>query len=92
VSQAGTDEAESAADMIACDPPAEPALYLCGNSLGPLSRRGQQIVTEELGAWGQKGVLGHWDHPRGRPWTKQEERVGRLMSDVVGECASARHA
>ncbi|PWO01174.1 PLP-dependent transferase [Tilletiopsis washingtonensis] len=74
MSDAGVAEASSS----------EPALYLCGNSLGPLSRRGQQIVTEELGAWGQKGVLGHWDHPRGRPWTKQEERVGRLMSDVVG--------
>ena len=60
------------------------ALYLCGNSLGPLCKKSKQYVEEELEAWGQKAVLGHWDHPFGRPWTTCEERVSTLMADLVG--------
>ncbi|CEH12839.1 kynureninase [Ceraceosorus bombacis] len=62
----------------------EPAIYLCGNSLGPMTKRTELYVQQELDAWGQKAVLGHWDHPHGRPWTRCEERIGRIMSDMVG--------
>jgi len=60
------------------------SLYLCGNSLGPLPKKSKQYVEEELSAWQQKAVLGHWDHPFGRPWTKCEERVSNYMADIVG--------
>ncbi|UZJ54154.1 hypothetical protein CBS101457_003474 [Exobasidium rhododendri] len=64
--------------------PNRTSLYFCGNSLGPLARKTKQYVEEELSAWGQKAVLGHWDHPFGRPWTKNEERVSNYMADIVG--------
>lgn len=60
------------------------SLYMCGNSLGPLSKRSKLYVEQELQVWGQKAVLGHWDHPFGRPWTRCEERVSYLMSDIIG--------
>ncbi|KDN44717.1 kynureninase [Tilletiaria anomala UBC 951] len=60
------------------------ALYLCGNSLGPLPKRSKQLLYEEIDVWGSRGVLGHFDHPLGRPWAKQEEKVKTLMSDLVG--------
>lgn len=62
----------------------EPCLYLCGNSLGPLARRSKQYLEEEIDAWKRKAVLGHWDHPYNRPWTRCEEAVSVLMSDIVG--------
>lgn len=60
------------------------SLYMCGNSLGPLSKRSKMYVEQELQVWGKKAVLGHWDHPFGRPWTRCEERVSHLMSDIIG--------
>jgi kynureninase len=63
----------------------EPALYLCGNSLGPLPKRSKQLLHEEIDVWGKRGVLGHFDHPLDRPWAKQDDQVRRLMSDIVGE-------
>ncbi|PWN32609.1 kynureninase [Meira miltonrushii] len=60
------------------------SLYMCGNSLGPLSKRSKKYVEQELQVWGRKAVLGHWDHPFGRPWTQCEERVSHLMSDIIG--------
>lgn len=60
------------------------SLYMCGNSLGPLSKRSKLYIEQELQVWGRKAVLGHWDHPFGRPWTRCEERVSHLMSDIIG--------
>lgn len=64
----------------------EPAIYLCGNSLGPLPKRSKQYVIEDLDAWGTHAVLGHFNHPIGpsRQWTKIEEKPARIMSDLVG--------
>lgn len=59
-------------------------MYFCGNSLGPLTVKSRQYIHEHTTAWGKKGVLGHWDSPYGRPWTKAEERVSTIMSDFVG--------
>jgi kynureninase len=81
--KAGGDHLAGSADKVSEDA-GEPSLYMCGNSLGPLSRLSKQYVQEELEAWGSKAVLGHWDHPFGRPWTRCEERASHLMSDIVG--------
>ena len=62
----------------------EPALYLCGNSLGPMPVRSRQLLEEELAVWGARGVLGHFDHPHHRPWAKQEEQVRATVADIVG--------
>ncbi|TKY90332.1 hypothetical protein EX895_000330 [Sporisorium graminicola] len=60
------------------------SLYMCGNSLGPLSRLGKKYLEQEIEAWGRKAVLGHFEHPYGTPWTQMEKRVGELCADVVG--------
>ncbi|WFD30153.1 kynureninase [Malassezia sp. CBS 17886] len=65
-------------------PEEKPALYLCGNSLGPLCRRSKEYVAEELDAWGRLAVNGHFDHVHGRPWVCVEERVSRFSADIVG--------
>ncbi|KAN0063917.1 Kynureninase (L-kynurenine hydrolase) [Thecaphora frezii] len=64
--------------------PEAPALYMCGNSLGPLAKLTRTFLDEELDAWGRKAVLGHFDHPYDRPWTQLETRVGELTADIVG--------
>lgn len=60
------------------------SLYMCGNSLGPLSRLGKKYLEQEIDAWGRKAVLGHFEHPYGTPWTQMEKRVGELCANVVG--------
>lgn len=64
----------------------EPALYLCGNSLGPLPKLTKTLLQEEIDAWGTHSVLGHFNHPHGsdRQWTKMDDRVNWIMSDIVG--------
>lgn len=60
------------------------SLYMCGNSLGPLSRLTKKYLEQEIEAWGRKAVLGHFEHPYGTPWTQMEKRVGELCANVVG--------
>lgn len=60
------------------------SLYMCGNSLGPLSRLTKKYLEQEIDAWGRKAVLGHFEHPYGTPWTQMEKRVGELCADIVG--------
>ncbi|CCF49313.1 uncharacterized protein UHO2_05119 [Ustilago hordei] len=60
------------------------SLYMCGNSLGPLSRLTKKYLEQEIDAWGRKAVLGHFEHPYGTPWTQMEKRVGELCANVVG--------
>lgn len=60
------------------------SLYMCGNSLGPLSRLTKKYLEQEIEAWGRKAVLGHFEHPYGTPWTQMEKRVGQLCANVVG--------
>jgi len=62
----------------------EPCTYLCGNSLGLLPRRSEQLVKEELVAWGLKGVEGHFDHPHGRNWMTIDSTVTPLLAELVG--------
>jgi len=58
--------------------------YLCGNSLGLLSKRSAAVVEEEISAWGTHAVVGHFSHPRGRPWTKICDEVTPLLAELVG--------
>ncbi|WFD33696.1 kynureninase [Malassezia cuniculi] len=62
----------------------QPALYFCGNSLGPLTKRSRALINEELDVWAERGVNGHFDHPHERPWWKYEVYVARLASEIVG--------
>ena len=39
-------------------------VYLCGNSLGLLPKRGRQIVNEELDVWSKRSVLADVDRWR----------------------------
>ncbi|KAL0947012.1 hypothetical protein HGRIS_013156 [Hohenbuehelia grisea] len=66
------------------DKPNDPCTYLCGNSLGPISKVSERLVQEELHAWRTRAVEGHFDHPFGRPWTKITDPVHTLMAEVVG--------
>ncbi|PPQ75419.1 hypothetical protein CVT24_012985 [Panaeolus cyanescens] len=59
-------------------------VYLCGNSLGLLSKSSAALVQEELQVWGTRAVLGHFDHPDNRPWTKCTDEVNALLAEVVG--------
>ncbi|KAF5357856.1 hypothetical protein D9756_001651 [Leucocoprinus leucothites] len=58
--------------------------YLCGNSLGLMSKRSQTLVQEELDIWGTRGVVGHFNHPLNRPWVEYTHKLTPLMAEVVG--------
>ncbi|EAU88456.2 kynureninase [Coprinopsis cinerea okayama7 len=64
--------------------PGNGAVYLCGNSLGLLSNRSNQMVQEELKAWGTRAVVGHFSHPQDRPWVTCTDKVNPLMAELVG--------
>lgn len=65
-------------------PDGQPALYLCGNSLGLMSTDAEQAVTGELGAWARLGVAGHFDGPF--PWMPYH----RFLTDHLAELVGAR--
>jgi len=44
-------------------PDGQPALYLCGHSLGLQPLNAAEAVQAELERWGQLGVVGHFDGP-----------------------------
>ncbi|KAJ7489805.1 pyridoxal phosphate-dependent transferase [Mycena galericulata] len=59
--------------------------YLCGNSLGPLSKRSKTLVQQELNAWGTCAVAGHFStHPYGRGWVDFCDHITPLFADLVG--------
>ena len=49
----------------------EPFIYFCGNSLGLQPNTASQFINEELDAWKQYGVDGHF-HAK-RPWMPYHE-------------------
>lgn len=59
-----------------------PAVYLCGHSLGLSPKRASTIVNEELAAWAQLGVEGHF--AAARPWVSYHERVTEGLANLVG--------
>ena len=58
------------------------AIYLCGNSLGLQPKATRQIVNEELDAWAELGVEGHFEGRR--PWYGYHEMFAEPLSHVVG--------
>jgi kynureninase len=59
-----------------------PAIYLCGNSLGPMPRGVRQLMQQTLDDWARQGVRGHHDGPR--PWIPYAESIAPLMASLVG--------
>ncbi|KAF9453225.1 kynureninase [Macrolepiota fuliginosa MF-IS2] len=49
-----------------------------------MSKRSKALVQEELGVWGSRGVIGHFDHPLSRPWVEFTDKLAPLMAEVVG--------
>ncbi|KAH9946003.1 kynureninase [Epithele typhae] len=58
--------------------------YMCGNSLGLMSKRTKQLVEEELAVWATRGVEGHFDHPHGRNWKDIADLVTPHFAQIVG--------
>lgn len=59
-------------------------MYFVGNSLGPLSKRSQELLNEELDVWATIGVTGHFDHPMGRDWMTLASKATKLLAPIVG--------
>jgi kynureninase len=57
-------------------------LYFCGNSLGLQPKRVKQAVLDELTAWQELGVEGHF---RGqRPWVSYNDLLRTPMAELIG--------
>jgi kynureninase len=59
-------------------------IYLCGNSLGLQPRATEILLRQELEIWQEKGVKGHFDHDKGRPWVSVDDYVRSQMASIVG--------
>src|SRR5450755_1372261 len=59
-----------------------PAIYLCGNSLGPMPRGVRELMQQTLDDWAHRGVRGHHDGPR--PWIPYAESIAPLLGSLVG--------
>ncbi len=61
-------------------------IYLCGNSLGLQPLRTRDYIEEELEAWAELGVEGHF---RARhPWMRYHEFLTRQTAEIVGALPS----
>ena len=60
----------------------EPFIYFCGNSLGLQPDTASQFINEELDAWKQYGVEGHF-HAK-RPWMSYHEFLTQYSAEIVG--------
>lgn len=58
------------------------SIYLCGNSLGLQPREVQQLMDEELEAWRELGVEGHFRATR--PWMAYHEQLAHPLAALVG--------
>ncbi|KAG8833523.1 Kynureninase (L-kynurenine hydrolase) [Serendipita sp. 399] len=67
-----------------CPPASKPCTYLCGNSLGLISKRSQRLISEEMDVWGKRAVEGHFDHPHGRNWKDITDHVNPILASLVG--------
>ncbi len=56
--------------------------YLCGNSLGLAPTAARECVEQELVAWEQLGVEGHFKHER--PWVSFHELFAKHLAEIVG--------
>lgn len=64
------------------------SLYLCGNSLGLMPRATKQAISDELDAWGARGVESHFNHPGENDskalWVDIDLPLVPLIAPVVG--------
>ena len=60
----------------------EPFIYFCGNSLWLQPDTAAQFINEELDAWKQYGVEGHF-HAK-RPWMPYHEFLTQYSAEIVG--------
>ncbi|MBU6428326.1 MAG: kynureninase [Cyanobacteria bacterium REEB65] len=64
----------------------QPAIYLCGHSLGLEPKATRTMVEAELDRWAQRGVHGHFEGEA--PWYSYHESLSAPMADIVGARAS----
>src|SRR6516164_2069836 len=62
-------------------PDGKPSLYLCGHSLGLQPKRAREYIEQELEAWAELGVEGHF-HGR-YPWMPYHRLLTDNMAGVV---------
>ena len=60
----------------------EPAVYLCGHSLGLMPLAAREIVQQELDDWARLGVLGH--HDAHRAWIGYAEQLAPSLARLTG--------
>jgi kynureninase len=60
----------------------EPAIYLCGNSLGLQPRRAADEVAKFMAEWQRLGVLGY--HDPDADWLNLHERLAPTLAALVG--------
>jgi len=60
----------------------EDCIYLCGNSLGLQPKRTRGMLEQELNAWRDHAVEGHFRGPR--PWMSYHELLTELTAELVG--------
>ncbi len=63
-------------------PDGTPAIYLCGNSLGPMPKAASAEVTSVLRHWSTLGVRGH--HEGEHPWLVYHRRFTESLARLVG--------
>jgi kynureninase len=63
-------------------PDGRPAIYLCGNSLGPLPVEAEARIEELLGRWATLAVRGH--HAGPEPWMTYHEQFAGPLARLVG--------
>ncbi|PKM08199.1 MAG: kynureninase [Gammaproteobacteria bacterium HGW-Gammaproteobacteria-4] len=57
-------------------------IYLCGNSLGLMPHAARDAVAEELDAWSQRAVEGHFHGQR--PWLHTLDAIREPLAELVG--------
>ncbi|HXC58812.1 MAG TPA: kynureninase [Steroidobacteraceae bacterium] len=60
----------------------EPAIYLCGHSLGLMPLAARRCVQQELDDWARLGVLGH--HEAERAWIGYAEQLAPSLARITG--------
>src|SRR5262249_10495651 len=63
-------------------PDGRPAVYLCGHSLGLQPKATPALLAEELNAWANLGVEGHFKEKD--PWYSYHELFGDRAARLVG--------
>jgi kynureninase len=67
-------------------PNGDPAIYVCGHSLGPLAKSARALLERETDDWGRLGVEGHFKQDG--PWFSYTD----LLSQSTGRLAGASPA